>query len=92
MAHLGSGPSPDDVKTIHARTLSPEILDASRHPTISFKTASARESDSGRLLVTGDLTLHGRTHRISVLVNYRRETTGAYVFDGDFKIRQTTSA
>ncbi|MCL5743069.1 MAG: YceI family protein, partial [Acidobacteria bacterium] len=89
MAHLGSGPSRDDVRTIQARMLGPEVLDASQHPTISFKAASARESRSGRLLVTGDLALHGHTHRISVPVNYRRDASGAYVFDGNFTIRQT---
>jgi polyisoprenoid-binding protein YceI len=69
--------------------LSPEVLDASRHPTITFRIASARETAPGRLIVAGELTLHGRTHQFSVPVNYRRETTGAYFFDGAFKIRQT---
>jgi polyisoprenoid-binding protein YceI len=88
-AHLGSGPSPEDVKTIQARMLSPEILDASRYPTITFKISSAKENGSGRMLASGDLTLHGVTRPVGVPVNYTREGAGAYVFDGKFKIRQT---
>jgi len=88
-AHLGSGPSPDDVKKIQAMMLGPEVLEASRYPAITFKAISARESAPDRLLVTGDLALHGRTRRITVPVHYLRESTGAYIFDGDFKIRQT---
>jgi polyisoprenoid-binding protein YceI len=69
--------------------LGPEVLDGRRYPTISLATVSIRQDGSGRLLVTGDLTLHGRTQRISAPVKFRREPAGAYVFEGDFKTRQT---
>jgi polyisoprenoid-binding protein YceI len=89
LAKLGSGPSADDVKTIQASMLSPEVLNSARYPTISFRSVSTVENGSGRLLLTGDLTLHGHTQRISVPVNYRSDGAGAHVFEGGFKIRQT---
>jgi polyisoprenoid-binding protein YceI len=88
-AHLGSGPGLDDVKTIQARMLSPEILDAARYPTIAFTIAAVKEEGAGRLLANGELVLHGVTRRVSVPISYTRDSAGAYVFDGTFKIRQT---
>ncbi len=88
-AALGEGPSPEDIRTIQARMLGPEVLDAARYPTIQFTVTSVRQTAPGQLQVTGQFSLHGRSEPVTVPVRYRQEGTGAYVFTGEFPILQT---
>lgn len=45
---------------------SPDFLSAEEHPEISFKSTSVKAVDPDNLVVTGDLTLLGKTRQISV--------------------------
>jgi len=43
---------------------SPHFLDVQKYPTITFHSKSARVAGPGKLLITGDLTLHGVTKEV----------------------------
>lgn len=45
---------------------SDDFFDATRYPTLTFRSSTVRETTGGGLEVTGDLTIHGVTHRITV--------------------------
>lgn len=47
---------------------SKEYFDVAKHQMLSFKSVSAEEKDKSHLLVTGDLTIKGKTKRIVVPV------------------------
>lgn len=56
-----------DKKTIEGYVQN-DILSARRYPTITFASASVEEEDDG-WLVEGDLTLYGRTRRVTARVD-----------------------
>ena len=43
---------------------SPHFLDVQKYPTITFHSKSAKPVGSGRLQITGDLTIHGVTKEV----------------------------
>ncbi len=43
---------------------SPHFFDAAKYPTITFKSTRAEAAGSGKLKVTGDLTIHGVTKQV----------------------------
>jgi polyisoprenoid-binding protein YceI len=43
---------------------SPNFLDVAKYPTITFKSKRAESAGSGRLKITGDLTIHGATKEV----------------------------
>jgi polyisoprenoid-binding protein YceI len=43
---------------------SPHFLDAQKYPTITFHSKSTKVAGPGKLLITGDLTLHGVTKEV----------------------------
>jgi polyisoprenoid-binding protein YceI len=43
---------------------SPHFLDAAKYPTITFKSKRAEAAGSGKLKITGDLTIHGVTKEV----------------------------
>ncbi len=43
---------------------SPHFLDAQKYPTITFHSKSAKVAGPGKLLITGDLTIHGVTKEV----------------------------
>ncbi|MGA2745407.1 MAG: YceI family protein [Candidatus Sulfotelmatobacter sp.] len=43
---------------------SPHFLDAEKFPTITFHSKAAKVAGPGKLLITGDLTLHGVTKEV----------------------------
>lgn len=45
-------------------------LDAENHPTIAFRSTAARVEE-GRLTIEGDLTIRGRTKRVTVPIDHR---------------------
>ncbi len=47
---------------------SPDFLNAKQYPTISFKSTAVKKGDGNKLEVTGDLTLHGVTNPVTVMV------------------------
>ncbi len=47
-----------------AHLRSPDFLDAARYPTMTFRSTKVAAAGTGRLRVTGDLTLHGVTRPV----------------------------
>src|SRR6185295_2010222 len=45
---------------------SPEFLDVAQYPTMTFKSKSITKAGEGQYKVTGDLTLHGVTHEVTL--------------------------
>jgi len=43
-----------------------DFFDVGKHPTITFVSRKAIKADTGKLRVTGDLTIHGVTREITV--------------------------
>ena len=56
------------------------FLDAARFPSIDFVSSSVAKIDDHTVRVTGQLTLLGVTHPLSVDVAVKRETGGALAF------------
>ena len=52
----------NDVRSEH-------FLDVVKYPTITFKSKSVKATGPGKLLVTGDLTIHGVTKEVTLDVN-----------------------
>jgi polyisoprenoid-binding protein YceI len=67
---------------------SDDFFYAEKYPTLSFRSVSVVSADAGSLTVTGDLTIHGVTERITVPVR----VIGARVMPGigDFAGFETT--
>lgn len=60
-----------DVNTVNTRVQmrdndlrSPHFFDAAKYPTITFKSTRTEAAGSGKLKVTGDLTIHGVTKQV----------------------------
>ena len=45
---------------------SPHFFDASKYPTLTFKSKKVAEAGPGKLKVTGDLTIHGVTKAVTL--------------------------
>jgi polyisoprenoid-binding protein YceI len=73
---LDPNASADDRASIQ-KNMENDVLEVAKHPTISFRSAEARRSarvatgTAVALDVTGDLTLHGTTRRITVPITLR---------------------
>lgn len=73
---------------VQSNMASSEVLDVARYPTISFRSSTIDTADPQHWAVTGNLTLHGETHPITLQV-VRRDATH---FTGSTTIRETTFA
>ena len=49
---------------------SPDFFDAAKYPSITFKSVSIKERSKDQYDVTGDLTMHGVTRRITIPVSF----------------------
>lgn len=87
-AHLGPGPSPEDVRTIQAKMLSGEVLDAAHDPEIRFTSTKVASSGENRLTLIGVFELHGKQRSLALPVQYSVRGDQA-TFDSQFTIRQT---
>jgi polyisoprenoid-binding protein YceI len=47
-----------------ANLKSPQFLDVTKYPTMSFKSTKVEKGSSGHLKITGDLTIHGVTKSV----------------------------
>jgi polyisoprenoid-binding protein YceI len=45
---------------------SPHFFDASKYPTLTFKSKKVAEAGPGKLKITGDLTIHGVTREVTL--------------------------
>ena len=74
-------------KTMHSAA----VLDSTKYPEIKFRSIAAAPAGTNTWNVTGDLTLHGQTHPVTVQVKKEtRNGKGAYV--GSTKLKQTDFA
>ena len=69
----GEGEPTEDVPKVQARMTSPELLDVARFPDIVFRSQAVSGKAAGEshfdLLVSGDLSLHGVTRRLTFQVH-----------------------
>lgn len=64
--------------------LGPSVLDSNKYPEIRFHSTKVAPAGANSWTATGDLTLHGQTHPVSVSV---KKETGAYTASA--KLKQT---
>lgn len=76
----------DDRETIEENMRDEEQLDAKRYPTIRFVSTAVKPAGPGRFTVEGDLTLRGKTRRVSLPVTAKLSEAG---FEGAGKLRIT---
>jgi len=77
--------SPNNRDKVQSNMLGPQVLDAAKYPTISFRSTGWRVDSPMHFTITGNLTLHGQTHE--VLVNVDRKGDGSYA--GNATVKQT---
>jgi polyisoprenoid-binding protein YceI len=73
----------DKRREVQTRMLGPEVLDADAYPQITFTSTAVEPAGADRWKVAGDLSLHGKTQRVSFDAAL---TQGAY--RGSVRIRQ----
>ena len=82
----GSEPA-SDIPKVEERMRGPEVLDVARYPAIAFVSRSVRsvaaEGDRSRLVVTGDLTLHGRSVSVDIPLEVTRASDGGMEARGE---------
>jgi len=76
--------SESDREAVQKTMLGPQVLDSARFPEIVFRSTAATESGAGAWSVTGNLTLHGETRPVTVVV---KQSAGRYT--GSVSIKQT---
>lgn len=75
----------------NAEVAKPEWLDSAAHPTATFRSTSAKAGSGGQLIVTGTLTVKGKSVPLSVPVTVRTDN-GVTSFDGTFNLSRRTFA
>ena len=75
--------SDKDRAEIQANMLGPEVLDVDHHKEIRFRSTAAEPVGQGAWKLSGDLTLRGATHAVSMEVH---ERDGHYTGNCRFKI------
>lgn len=70
---------------VQANMLGPKVLDVERYPVIRFTSKRALVAGTGRSNIEGELTLHGQTHPVTLLVVKVDDKH----FTGSATIRQT---
>lgn len=83
------GPGPKDVEEIQGKMLGPGNLSAEQHAEIEFKTASVEKKGLDALVLTGPLTIRGRTRTVSALVTLGSLAADSLLFTGELKVKQT---
>ncbi len=86
---MGSGPGADDVRKIQQRMLGPEVLDAQKYPSLEFTSTSIEVTGDGKLRLTGQFRMHGRSREIQVPLSYVRNDNRGFGFSGQFTVKQT---
>jgi len=49
---------------------SPDFFSAEEFPTITFKSTSVKAGEGGKMEVTGDMTMHGQTKPVTIMVEH----------------------
>jgi hypothetical protein len=99
LAGLGKGPSESDVRSIQAKMLDAEHLDAARYPELRLESTRITETGPEKLDVQARLTIHGTTREVRFPALLERlegdalRLTGSFsVLQSDYGIRPTTVA
>lgn len=58
------------VPKLDAELKGPDWFDAARFPTVRFVSSSVQPQGDGRALITGQLTLHGQTHPLTLQARF----------------------
>jgi len=87
LALVPGSESAGDVPTIEGRMRGPEVLDVARYPEIAFVSRSVRtvatEGHLSRVVVSGTLTLHGRSVPVEVPLDVERVAEGGIEARGE---------
>lgn len=78
---------PDDRASIR-QTMMTEVLRASEHPTITFRSTGVEAAPEDSLRITGELSLAGTTRSVTVTLAHSSEVGRLWVW-GSFTVRQT---
>lgn len=78
---------PDDRASIR-ETMRREVLRASEHPRLRFRSTAVERSAPDSLRVTGDLTLAGATRPVTLTLAFRAELGRVWAW-GSFTVRQS---
>ena len=81
---VDKGDSEEDRAEVQKTMLGPEVLDSERYQEIVFKSTGAEPTGQGRWTLRGNLTLHGQTRPVTVLVTIK---DGRYT--GESTVKQT---
>lgn len=74
-----------DRAEIQQTMLGPKVLDSERFPQIRFRSSSATRQADGKWLLKGELSVHGQTNPVQVLV---QERGGHYVGTAEIKQKE----
>ena len=57
---------------------SPDFLDVEKYPTLTFKSTKVEHVEDEEYKVTGNLTIHGVTHEVTLKAEYTGQATDPY--------------
>lgn len=77
---------PDPKLDFNAALAGPEFLDAAQFPAMTFTSTRVRLTSATEAAVTGDLTLHGVTHPVTLRVRYNGGYAGNPLDPGGARI------
>lgn len=83
------GPGSEDTRKIQAKMLGEENLAPETHPLIAFRTASVQSRGETDLLLTGPLSIRGRSKEVTAPVKLEKLSGGDLRFTGDFTVKLT---
>jgi polyisoprenoid-binding protein YceI len=88
-----AGEPPGDVPKVQETMLGPQVLDAARFPSVSFRStrvvATARSADGADIRIEGEVTLHGVKRALTLPVHVTLAPDGTMTARGSFPIRQS---
>lgn len=84
VASIDTGSSDGD-----AEALRPAWFDAARHPKAVFVSRSIRRDGPGRFVMSGDLTVKGRTRTLSVPLVLTAQRSAGWLAQGRFALKRS---
>lgn len=90
IARLGGGPSPGQVRTIQAKALDREHLDAADYPTITLRIERISEAARDRLQAHGQLAIRDRVRDVEFPITVAALAADSVRFRGTLNVRQTS--
>jgi polyisoprenoid-binding protein YceI len=78
-----------DREAVVKNMLGPDQLDAAKFPMVSFRSTQIVRGEGDAWMVTGELTLHGVTKKITLPVTLKRDGA-SYVGDGKLTLQPSS--